>query len=114
MKAAAEGNLPAQALMRRVFERCDRDWRGIGAIPASGYRLRPEFASFDAEQRFDVSDVTPEEPPQCIAGQILQGHKKPGECPEFGGGCTPEHPLGAPMVSSEGSCAAYHRYGRGP
>jgi hydrogenase expression/formation protein HypD len=109
-----DGNPPARALIQRVFETCDRSWRGIGNIPESGYRLRREFASFDAESRFDVADVSTEESPQCMAGQVLQGHKKPGECPEFAAGCTPEHPLGAPMVSSEGACTAYYRYGRGP
>ncbi len=93
---------------------CDRSWRGIGDIPESGYRLRRELASFDAESRFDVTDLSTEESPKCMAGQVLQGHKKPGECSEFAAGCTPEHPLGAPMVSSEGACAAYYRYGRGP
>jgi hydrogenase expression/formation protein HypD len=109
-----DGNRPARALVERVFEGCDRDWRGIGNIPESGYRLRPELASFDAESRFDVADSRAEESPKCLAGQILRGHKRPGECPEFATGCTPEHPLGAPMVSSEGACAAYYRYGRGP
>ena len=80
--------------------------------PASGYRLRPEFAAFDAEQRFGVENVRAEESPLCIAGQILRGQKKPHECSAFGAQCTPEHPLGAPMVSSEGACAAYYSYGR--
>jgi len=109
-----DGNRPARALIQRVFESCDRSWRGIGNIPESGYRLRRELASFDAESRFDVTDLSAEESPRCMAGQVLQGHKKPGECPEFAAGCTPEHPLGAPMVSSEGACAAYYHYGRGP
>jgi len=109
-----EGNRPARALVQQVFESCDRNWRGIGEIPVSGYRLRDEFASFDAELRFDVADVSTGESPLCIAGEILQGHKKPGECPAFGSRCTPEAPLGAPMVSSEGACAAYYRYGRSP
>ncbi|MHC4429709.1 MAG: hydrogenase formation protein HypD, partial [Planctomycetota bacterium] len=93
-------------------EICDRAWRGIGTIANSGLRLRPEFAAFDAERRFDVVGIDAEESPLCIAGAILQGHKKPHECSQFGTGCTPEHPLGAPMVSSEGACAAYYRYGR--
>jgi hydrogenase expression/formation protein HypD len=105
-----DGNRPAQALIQRVFECCDRSWRGIGNIPESGYRLRRELASFDAESRFDVTNVCTEESPRCMAGQILQGHKKPDECPEFAAACTPEHPLGAPMVSSEGACAAYYHY----
>jgi len=107
-----EGNRPAQKLIAEVFEVSDRRWRGIGLIPASGYRLRPAYAAFDAELRFGVADVAAQESPICIAGQILQGLKKPHECPAFAGPCTPEHPLGAPMVSSEGACAAYYNYGR--
>ena len=107
-----DGNLPAQRLMSEVFEVCDRQWRGIGTIPGSGYRLRPEYAAFDAEQRFGVSSVAAQESPLCIAGQILQGTKKPHQCGVFGALCTPEHPLGAPMVSSEGACAAYYAYHR--
>jgi len=106
------GNQPAQRLLSQVFEVCDRGWRGIGTIPLSGYRLRPEFAAFDAEQRFGVENVHAEESPLCIAGQILRGVKKPHQCSAFGLQCTPEHPLGAPMVSSEGACAAYYSYGR--
>jgi hydrogenase expression/formation protein HypD len=106
-----EGNRSARALIQQVFESCDRSWRGIGNIPASGYRLRDELAGFDAESRFDVAGVSTGESPLCIAGEILQGHKKPVECPAFGSRCTPESPLGAPMVSSEGACAAYHHYG---
>ncbi len=106
------GNRAAQQLVAEVFEVCDRPWRGIGVIPASGYRLRAEYAAFDAERRFGVGDVTAQESPLCIAGQILQGLKKPHECRAFGRECTPEHPLGAPMVSSEGACAAYFNYGR--
>ncbi|MCP4659853.1 MAG: hydrogenase formation protein HypD [bacterium] len=106
------GNLPAQKLMAEIFEVCDRQWRGVGMIPASGYRLRPEYSRFDAVRRFAVEDVVAEESPLCIAGEILQGLKKPHECSAFGERCTPEHPLGAPMVSSEGACAAYYQYGR--
>jgi hydrogenase expression/formation protein HypD len=105
-----DGNLPAQRLMSQVFEVCDRQWRGIGPIPDSGYRLRPEYATFDAESRFGVASVEAQESPLCIAGQILQGAKKPQQCSAFGTLCTPEHPIGAPMVSSEGACAAYYRY----
>jgi hydrogenase expression/formation protein HypD len=105
-----DGNVPAQQLVGRVFEVCDRQWRGIGMIPKSGYRLRPEFAALDAESRFNVSAVQAQESLLCIAGQILQGVKKPFQCGAFGTDCTPEHPLGAPMVSSEGACAAYYRY----
>ena len=107
-----EGNRHARAVVEQLFEVCDRRWRGIGTIPESGLRLRPEFGSFDAEKRFEVGDIVTEESPLCIAGQILQGVAKPSACSQFGTGCTPEHPLGAPMVSSEGACAAYHRYGR--
>lgn len=107
-----EGNQPAQQVMQQVFEVCDRPWRGIGTIPSSGYRLRLPFARFDAEQRFNVANITAQESPLCIAGQILQGLKKPHECSAFSTHCTPEHPLGAPMVSAEGACAAYHQFGR--
>lgn len=106
------GNVPAQELLRKVFTVCDRQWRGIGMIPRSGYRLQPAFARFDAEHRFAVADITAQESPLCIAGEIMQGLKKPGDCTAFGTRCTPEHPLGAPMVSSEGACAAYYQYGR--
>lgn len=107
-----QGNTAAQQLMNQVFEVCDRQWRGIGTIPGSGYRLRAEFAQFDAEQRFDLAQRRVQESTLCIAGQILQGWKKPPECPAFGRMCTPEHPLGAPMVSAEGACAAYYQYAR--
>jgi hydrogenase expression/formation protein HypD len=107
-----EGNRPAQELLERVFEPCDRAWRGIGSIPQSGYRLRTEYAAYDAESRFEVGDIKAAESEECIAGEILQGLKKPQECTAFGGRCTPENPLGAPMVSSEGACAAYYHYGR--
>jgi hydrogenase expression/formation protein HypD len=107
-----EGNRPAQDIVDTVFEPCDRAWRGVGVIPDSGWRLRPEFSAFDAEERFDVEGVTATESPLCIAGQILQGLAKPPQCSAFGTQCTPEHPLGATMVSSEGACAAYYRYGR--
>lgn len=106
------GNLSAQKTIATVFEECDRKWRGIGTIPLSGWRLRSAFAGFDAERRFDVLDIKSAESPLCIAGQILRGLKKPHQCPAFRGDCTPEHPLGATMVSSEGACAAYYRYGR--
>ncbi len=107
-----DGNLPAQARVAEVFTVCDRKWRGIGTIPASGLALRPEWTEFDAERRFDVGGLKAEESPRCIAGEVLRGQAKPHQCPAFGCDCTPEHPLGAPMVSSEGACAAYHRYGR--
>jgi hydrogenase expression/formation protein HypD len=107
-----EGNEPARALIHQVFETTDRKWRGIGEIPMSGYRLRKEFAEFDAELLFDVADMHAEESPRCMAGTILRGLKKPYECPVFGKECNPEHPFGAPMVSSEGACAAYFHYAR--
>jgi hydrogenase expression/formation protein HypD len=107
-----EGNLPAQAILKKVFEPCDRNWRGIGMIPMSGWKLRPEFAEFDAEQLFEVGDIHTQESPLCVSGQILQGRLKPPQCPAFGKQCTPEFPLGATMVSSEGACAAYYRYAR--
>jgi hydrogenase expression/formation protein HypD len=106
-----QGSLPAQAVIQQVFEECDRKWRGIGEIPHSGWRLRPEFAAFDAEKRFPVGGIQPQESPLCIAGQVLQGLITPPRCPAFGTECTPEHPLGATMVSGEGACSAYYRYG---
>jgi hydrogenase expression/formation protein HypD len=107
-----EGNRPAQQLIQQVFEVVPRKWRGIGTIPRSGLGLRGPFAAFDAEKRFEVTDLSVEEPPECISGLVLQGVKRPHECPAFGTLCTPEHPLGATMVSSEGTCAAYYRYRR--
>jgi hydrogenase expression/formation protein HypD len=107
------GNQPAQAVIRKVFAMTDRAWRGIGVIPMSGYRLRDEFAAFDAERRFpEIQSIETHESPLCISGLVLQGRKKPDECPAFGKECTPQTPLGATMVSSEGACAAYFRYGR--
>ncbi len=106
------GNPTAQKLVAEVFEVCDRKWRGIGTIPASGLRLREEFRAQDAERKFDVGGISAEESPLCIAGQVLQGIRKPNECPAFGKQCNPERPLGAPMVSSEGACSAYYRYAR--
>lgn len=106
-----EGNRAAQAVIRQVFEMTDRAWRGIGVIPQSGYRLRDEFAPFDAEVRFpEVQAIETRESPLCISGLVLQGIKKPTDCPAFGKACTPQTPLGATMVSSEGACAAYFRY----
>ncbi len=104
------GNEPAQAIIREVFEVVPRKWRGIGEIPASGLGLRAQYAAFDAERRFDLLDYTAEESAECLSGAVLQGRLKPYECPAFGTLCTPEQPLGAPMVSSEGACAAYYRY----
>jgi len=107
-----EGNQPAQQLIRDVFQVVPRKWRGVGEIPRSGLGLKPEYAEFDAEQRFGVAHYAVEEASECISGLVLQGWKNPHECPAFGAGCTPEHPLGATMVSSEGACAAYYRYRR--
>ncbi len=107
-----EGNRPAQQRIAEVFEIAPRKWRGIGEIPLSGLRLRERYRGFDAEDRFQVGVGPVEEPTECIAGLVLQGLKKPFECPAFGTRCTPETPLGAPMVSSEGACAAYYLYGR--
>ena len=107
-----EGNLPAQNILREVFEVSDRQWRGIGPIAESGYRLREEFADFDAERIFGVEDWHAEEPKECISALVLQGLKKPLDCPAFGKRCTPMTPLGAPMVSAEGACAAYYQYRR--
>jgi hydrogenase expression/formation protein HypD len=108
----AEGNSASRALLARVFEVCDRKWRGIGSLPMSGLRLREEYRAHDALSVFEVGELTTEEPAECISGQILRGLKKPTDCPAFGKRCTPESPLGATMVSSEGACAAYHAYGR--
>ena len=107
-----EGNLPAQKAIEQTFCECDRKWRGIGMIPMSGWCLRPELEAFNAENKFDVEAIQPDESPLCIAGEILQGLKKPGDCAAFGKQCKPEHPLGATMVSGEGACAAYYKYGR--
>lgn len=106
------GNQPAQQLMREIFCVVPRKWRGVGEIPQSGLGLREAYAAFDAEKRFEVTNYATEESPECISGLVLQGVKKPHECPAFGVRCTPERPLGATMVSSEGACAAYYRYRR--
>ena len=107
-----EGNLPAQAVVSEVFEVCDRAWRGIGTIPQSGWKLSAPYTDFDAEARFDVSDVVTEESSLCRSGEVLQGLIKPVACEAFGRECTPRSPLGAPMVSSEGACAAYYQFRR--
>jgi hydrogenase expression/formation protein HypD len=107
-----EGNRPAQQMLADVFEVCDRQWRGIGMIPASGSRLSPEYAAFDAELAFDVGHLTVDEPVACRAGEVLQGLIKPDQCECFGTSCTPRTPMGATMVSSEGACAAYFQYRR--
>lgn len=109
-----EGNRPAQQLIREVFEVVPRKWRGVGEIPRSGLGLREPYRALDAEQKFGVADRHVEESSECLSGLVLQGKVKPHECPAFGTRCTPEHPLGATMVSSEGACAAYYRYRREP
>jgi hydrogenase expression/formation protein HypD len=106
------GNPAARAVVDEIYEVCDRKWRGIGTIPGSGLKIRDELAAFDAEKKFEVEDIVTEEPEVCISGEILQGLKKPHECPAFGRECTPTNPLGATMVSSEGACAAYYSYAR--
>ena len=107
-----DGNLPARKLLAEIFEPVGRKWRGIGLIEKSGWALRERYMKFDAASHFDVADIRASEPAECIAGEILQGHKKPHQCPAFGKLCTPANPLGAPMVSAEGACAAYYRYRR--
>jgi len=107
-----EGNRVAQDMIAEVFKPVDRQWRGIGTIPLSGLGLRPEYASFNALTRFELPETSPSESPLCIAGKVLSGVSKPLDCPAFGRQCTPVQPLGAPMVSSEGACAAYYRYHR--
>lgn len=107
-----EGNVHAQRVMREVFTVVDRNWRGLGTIPGSGLGLRPELAEFDALRRFGAPASGPAPATECIAGAILRGNAKPSQCPAYGVRCTPDHPLGAPMVSNEGACAAYYRYRR--
>jgi hydrogenase expression/formation protein HypD len=105
------GNRTAQDLLTRFFEPCNAAWRGIGEIPDSGLRLKPEWYSYDARRRFALPETTAKEPPGCICGHILKGIRRPGDCPLFGNECTPERPVGACMVSSEGTCAAWYKYG---
>ena len=107
-----EGNPAALKMIEDVFVVSDRSWRGLGEIPKSGYALSPRYVAFDAERVFDVGHLSVEEPEECRAGLVLQGRLQPTDCPEFGTRCTPEHPLGATMVSSEGACAAYFHYRR--
>ena len=109
---SAEGNRKARELVEEIFEVVPRRWRGLGEIPGSGLGLRPEWREFDALERFELSATPAEESSECRAGLVLQGILKPDECPAFGARCTPERPLGAPMVSGEGACAAYYRYRR--
>jgi hydrogenase expression/formation protein HypD len=107
-----QGNQPAQQILKEVFEIADQKWRGIGAIPGSGLQLRPEYAAYDANKIFALELITADEPAECISAQVLQGLKKPTDCAAFAVRCTPDNPLGAPMVSSEGACAAYYHYRR--
>jgi hydrogenase expression/formation protein HypD len=109
-----EGNPSAREAVNRVFQRCSREWRGIGLIETSGLQLRSEFHQFDAARRFPFGggDKVRGGDGDCIAGDVLCGRRRPIDCPHLGTSCTPEHPLGAPMVSSEGACAAYHLYAR--
>jgi len=105
-----EGNPAAKKILKEVFTPVDRRWRGIGTIPQSGLKLTAAYQKFDASARFRLQHTTAEEPELCLAGEILTGRKKPPDCPAFGNQCKPDNPLGAPMVSSEGACAAYYRY----
>lgn len=105
-----EGNPAARKIIEQVFDTSDREWRGIGTIPESGWELRDEFSAFDANKKFSVPQDKAPESSECIAGLVLKGIKKPFECPQFGKKCTPSNPLGAPMVSSEGACAAYYHF----
>jgi hydrogenase expression/formation protein HypD len=107
-----DGNKAAQKQLAEVFEVTDRAWRGIGVIPKSGWRLSEPYRAFDAEERFQISGIRTAESPLCRSGDVLRGVIKPSECAAFGKQCTPRHPLGATMVSSEGACAAYYNYGR--
>lgn len=106
-----EGNPLARQALEEVFEVCDRTWRGVGLLPKSGLRLKPAYQAFDAERRFEVGALRATESPVCISGEVLRGLKRPNACPAFGKACTPDTPLGATMVSSEGACAAYFRFG---
>lgn len=105
-----EGNPLAREMVGRVFATKDQKWRGIGLLPQSGLQVRDEFSAFDAAKKFAVHGIATKESPECISGTILQGLKRPDQCPAFGTTCRPEHPLGATMVSSEGACAAYYHY----
>ena len=109
---SVDGNVAAQAMVEDVFELCDREWRGIGELPASGWRLSDRYRDFDADRRFGPSVPASEEPAICRSGEVLRGLIKPNECEAFANQCTPRNPLGAPMVSNEGACAAYYQYRR--
>ena len=108
-----EGNRTAQEILEQVFQVVSRPWRGLGEIPKSGLGLAEVYGNYDAEKRFEVAPTSEVPDTGCISGLVLQGLKKPAECPHFGGRCTPEHPLGATMVSNEGACAAYFQYRMG-
>ncbi|MBX3256265.1 MAG: hydrogenase formation protein HypD [Chitinophagaceae bacterium] len=105
-----EGNPQARAVIEKVFEVSNREWRGIGSIPVSGYEVNKQYTAFDANKKMNISIAKAEESKECIAGEILKGLKKPSQCPQFGKKCTPINPLGAPMVSSEGACAVYYHF----
>ena len=105
-----EGNVPAQKVVNEIFEIGTQEWRGIGEIPNSGLVMKEKYKDFDASKKFDIENLEKKEENLCIAGEILKGIKKPVECPHFGKLCNPGNPLGAPMVSSEGACAAYYHY----
>ena len=105
-----EGNPIAQQIIEQVFEVCDKEWRGIGILPNSGWQLKDEMAQYDASRKFDIPERQNQLETECIAGEVLKGVKKPTDCPHFGQKCTPLHPIGAPMVSSEGACAAYFHF----
>lgn len=105
-----EGNIAAKSVINKIFEVGSREWRGIGEIPNSGYVIKKEYKDFDAEAKFNISKIKVPENAQCIAGEILRGIKKPNQCSQFGKACNPANPLGAPMVSSEGACAAYYHF----
>jgi hydrogenase expression/formation protein HypD len=108
----ADGNPRAKDLIEEVFEVYDYPWRGMGLLPKSGLRLRDEYRAFDANYRFDTGNIEVREPEACLSGEVLRGQKKPAQCPSFASACTPEHPMGATMVSAEGACAAYYHYRR--
>ena len=107
----AEGNIPAQKLMAEVMEPCDSEWRGLGVIPMSGMKLRDEYSELDARIKFDLPKISGKANPACRCGDVLQGKCKPSDCKVFGKVCTPQHPVGACMVSTEGACSAYYQYG---
>ena len=106
-----EGNPAAQKVIAEVMESCDSEWRGLGVIPGSGQRLREEYKNYDARIKFRLPKVEGRSNPACRCGEVLQGKCRPSDCKVFGKGCTPQHPIGACMVSNEGACSAYYQYG---